>query len=89
MQTREDVAVHGALQDLSGGIFRKDAHEDEDDYHELMEWIDRVALGAEEVSQESVTEDRGATAPRTTIRVLSFQGLLSPEKVFQVLIGMM
>jgi hypothetical protein len=89
MQIRKDVAVHGALQTLVGDMAGKHASEDEDEYHELMEWIDMVTLGAEEVFEEKTTEDRGATAPKTAIRVLSFQGLLSPEKMFQVLIGMM
>lgn len=86
MQIHEDVVVHDALQNLTGELACNNALEDEDEYHELMDWIDGVTLGAEKVFEENFTGDPRATA---TLRVLSFQGLLSPEKVFQALIGIM
>ena len=89
MQVRKDVVVNDAFQSLTTDSRGMHAPEDEDEYHELMEWIDEVTLGSEEAFEEKVRGDLGATAPATTIRVLNFQGLLSPEKMFQVLISIM
>lgn len=89
MQIRKDVVVCDAFQSLTTDLRGMNAPEDEDEYHELMEWIDEVSLGSEEAFEGKVRSDLGATAPTATIRGLSFQGLLCPEKVFQVLISIM
>jgi hypothetical protein len=89
MQVRKDVVMHDAFQSLTTDSRGMHAPQDEDEYRELVEWIDEVALGSEEAFEGKVRGDLGATALTMTIRVLNFQGLLSPEKVFQVLISIM
>lgn len=88
-QILKDVVVHNALHSLTGNKTDIQAHEDEEEYHELMEWIDMVVLGSEEVFDGKVVGDLGATATTTTLRMLTVQGLLSPEQMFQILTSMM
>lgn len=87
-QILKDVVVHNALHSLTGNKTDIQAHEDEEEYHELMEWIDMVVLGSEEVFDGKVVGDLGATATTTTLRMLTVQGLLSPEQMFQILTSM-
>ena len=84
-----DVVVHPALHALTGNSKGIQADEDEDDYHELLEWIDNVSLGSAEVFEERNTGGPGVTASTTTIKEVTFQGLLSPDQVFQILISAM
>ena len=89
MHIHEDVVVHHALHALTGDSKGIQADEDEDDYHELLEWIDNVSLGSAEVFEEQNTGGPGVTASTMTIREVTFQGLLSPDQVFQILISAM
>jgi hypothetical protein len=89
MHIHEDVVMHYALHALTGNPKGIQADEDEDDYHELLEWIDNVSLGSAEVFDEQNTGGPGVTASTMTIREVTFHGLLSLDQVFQILISAM
>ena len=89
MRIHQDVVVHHTLHDLTVDSRGLQADEDEDDYYELLEWIDSVSLGSAEVSGQQNTGGPGVTATTTTIREVKFQGLLGSEQVLQILISVM
>jgi len=86
MQMRKDVVVHNAMYTLTGNRRTIPLLEDEEDYHELLGWIDEVVLGSEEVFGEKSAGDLAATA---TIRAITWQGLASSDWITEVLTGVM
>lgn len=82
--------MHDALYTLTRDGRSVPAPEDEEEYYELMEWIDVVCLGSEKVFDEDTVGDpsRVSAAP-TMLRALTFQGLISPEWLTQMLIEIM
>lgn len=81
--------MHDALHALTRGKSGQPMPEDEDEYHELLEWIDEVMLDSEKVFAEKVTDDFGAATSTRDLKVLTMQGLLSPQWVTCMLIGIM
>ena len=64
--------------------------EDEEEYHEMLEWFDLVSLGSKQVLDEKFVGLRTGAATNTiTIRTLKFRGLIGPEWMIKMLINLM
>jgi hypothetical protein len=90
VQTCKDVAVPEALYSLTRDKRSRPASEDEEEYYELVEWIDLVCLGSKDVFEENVVGDHaGVAATPTKLQALSLRGLISSEWLTQTLIKLM
>ena len=90
VQTCEDVVVPEALYSLTRDRRSMPMPEDEEEYYELMEWIDLACLGSKEVFEKTIASDHEdvAAAP-TKLQALTVRGLIGSDWLTQMLIQLM
>jgi hypothetical protein len=90
VQTCKDVVIPEALYSLTRDKRSMPMPEDEEEYYELMEWIDLACLGSKEVFEKNVAggHEDVAAAP-TKLQALTVRGLIGSEWLIQMLIHLM